>query len=96
MEQTIQANPALTAGQLERVSRTQDLLVDLVRERISRHDPTDPRPAAIVGAALPCLIAAKTTWVVSDKRDRSATCSTTPWEHSSRHRPQPSSSGPQA
>jgi AcrR family transcriptional regulator len=66
MERIIQSKPDLTAGQLERVSRTQAQLVDIVRERIGRHDATDLRAAAIVGAALSCLIAAKTTWVDSN------------------------------
>ena len=64
MERIIQGNPALTAGQLERVG-TQDQLLDVVRDRTGRHDPTDPRPAAIISAALSCLIAAKSTWVDS-------------------------------
>jgi AcrR family transcriptional regulator len=66
MERIIQSKPDLTAGQLERVSRTQAQLVDIVRERIGRHGATDLRAAAIVGAALSCLIAAKTTWVDSN------------------------------
>jgi AcrR family transcriptional regulator len=66
MERIIQSKPDLTAGQLERVSRTQAQLVDIVRERIGQHDSTDLRAAAIVGAALSCLIAAKTTWVDSN------------------------------
>jgi AcrR family transcriptional regulator len=67
MERVIQGNPALTAGQLERVARTQDQLLDVVRDRTGRRDPTDPRAAAIVGAALSCLIAAKSTWVDSNQ-----------------------------
>ncbi len=66
MERIIQSKPDLTAGQLERVSRTQAQLVDIVRERIGQQDSTDLRAAAIVGAALSCLIAAKTTWVDSN------------------------------
>jgi AcrR family transcriptional regulator len=66
MERIIQSKPDLTAGQLERVSRTQAQLVDIVRERIGQHDSTDLRAAAIVAAALSCLIAAKTTWVDSN------------------------------
>jgi AcrR family transcriptional regulator len=67
MERIIQGNPALNAGYLERVSRTQDRLLHLVRERIGQHDPNDPRAAAIVGAALSCLIAAQTTWLASNQ-----------------------------
>ena len=67
MERIIQGNPALTAGQLERVSRTQAQLLDIVRERTGGHGPTDPRAAAIVGAALSCLIAAKSAWVDSNQ-----------------------------
>jgi AcrR family transcriptional regulator len=57
MERIIQGNPALTQGnpaltprQLERVARTQDQLLDVVRARTGRHDPTDPWAAAIVSA----------------------------------------------
>lgn len=67
MERIIQGDPALTAGQLQRVSRTQDQLVGIVHERIGRQDPDDPRAPAIVGAALSCLIGAKTTWIVSNQ-----------------------------
>jgi AcrR family transcriptional regulator len=67
MERIVQADPALTAGQLQRVSQTQDQLVGIVRERIGSEDTDDPRAPAIVGAALSCLIAAKTTWIVSNQ-----------------------------
>jgi hypothetical protein len=57
MERIVHADPALTAGQLQRVSQTQDQLVGIVRERIGSEDTDDPRAPAIVGAALSCLIA---------------------------------------
>ena len=66
MERIIQSKPDRTAGQLERMSQTQAQLLDIVRERIGRHDPTDLQAAAIVGAALSCLIAAKTLCVDSN------------------------------
>lgn len=67
MERIIQDNPALAAGFLERVSRAQGLIADIVRKRIGRQDPTDPRAAAIVGAAYSCFIAAKSTWIASNR-----------------------------
>lgn len=65
MEKVIRGNPALGAGELERISRAQEQLADLVRERTGRQSPADPAPAAIAGAALSCLIAAKTTWITT-------------------------------
>jgi hypothetical protein len=77
-------DPALTAGQLQRVSQTQDQLVGIVRERIGWQDPNDPRALAIVGAALSCLIAAKTTWISNQARPF-GDLSTKPWARSDRH-----------
>jgi AcrR family transcriptional regulator len=68
MEKIINGNPALSAGELERVSRVQEQLTALLRERTGRHSPTDPGPAAITGAALSCLLAAKATWITADQR----------------------------
>ncbi|MCW6009104.1 TetR family transcriptional regulator [Micromonospora sp. CPCC 205371] len=65
MEKIIRGNPALGAGELERISRAQQQLADLVRERTGLHSPADPAPAAIAGAALSCLLAAKTTWIAT-------------------------------
>jgi AcrR family transcriptional regulator len=64
MERIVQSTPTLNAGYLQKVSRMQRLLVDGVRARLTnpQADLSDPRPAAIVGAAFACLIAAQTTW----------------------------------
>ncbi|GAA3073723.1 hypothetical protein GCM10017600_26170 [Streptosporangium carneum] len=66
MERIIRDHPTLTAGHLERVSRMQELLLPTVRERTGRTDPADPRPAAIIGAAFSCLLAAQATWLSSE------------------------------
>jgi AcrR family transcriptional regulator len=68
MEKIISGNTALSAGELERVSRVQEQLAVLLRERTGRHSPTDPGPAAITGAALSCLLAAKATWITAEQR----------------------------
>lgn len=67
-EKIINDNPALKAGELERISRVQDQLADLLRERTGRRSPADPGPAAITGAAFSCLLAAKATWITADPR----------------------------
>ena len=67
MEKIVHDTPALGAGELERISRLQDQLTDLVGRRIGRRSPADPRPAAIAGAALSCLIAAKNIWATGDR-----------------------------
>jgi len=68
MEKVIDGNPALRAGELERVSRVQEEIAVLLRERTGRHSPTDPGPGAITGAAFSCLLAAKATWITADPR----------------------------
>ena len=68
IEKVIEGNPALRAGELERVSRVQEQLAVLLRERTGRHSPTDPGPDAITGAAFSCLLAAKATWISADPR----------------------------
>ncbi|MFE9327542.1 TetR family transcriptional regulator [Nocardia sp. NPDC052278] len=72
MERTIRDNPALTAGELERISRIQRQLTEAVRLRSGRADPLDPEPEAVVGAALSCLIAAKAAWAQPNQRRRFA------------------------
>ncbi|MGI8331662.1 TetR family transcriptional regulator [Actinomadura scrupuli] len=67
MEKVIHANPALGAGELERISRIQDQLAALAGRRLGRDPSTDPRPAALAGAALSCLITAKNIWIVTDQ-----------------------------
>ncbi|MBK4348604.1 TetR family transcriptional regulator [Lacisediminihabitans changchengi] len=71
MERIMQSTPALNAGYLDKLSRMQALLVDGVRQRLGPREADgtgpDPRPAAIVGAAFACLLAARTTWLASDQ-----------------------------
>jgi len=68
IEKILHDNPALRAGELERISRVQERLCVLLRERTGRQSPSDPGPAAITGAALSCLIAAKDIWITADPR----------------------------
>ncbi|MEV7289884.1 TetR family transcriptional regulator [Streptomyces sp. NPDC093252] len=63
----IHAHPALHAGLYERLARLQERWVDIVRERTGDHDRNDPRTPALVGAAVACLAAAKTTWARGDQ-----------------------------
>src|SRR5438552_6314341 len=67
MEKIVRDHPTLNASYLERVSRMQELVHDEARSRTGRPDPADPRPAAIVGAAFSCLIAAWTTWLTTNQ-----------------------------
>ncbi|MBG0566491.1 TetR family transcriptional regulator [Actinoplanes aureus] len=67
MEKVVQDNPALGAGELERISRIQDQLAEFIGRRLDRRSAADPRPAALAGAALSCLIAAKNVWIAGDQ-----------------------------
>jgi len=67
MEKIIHDTPALSAGEWERVSRVQNQLLTMVRDRTGQHDPADPRPATITGAAMACVMAAKTAWITSNQ-----------------------------
>jgi len=69
VERIAHVTHARNAGYLALLSRMRDVLVDGVRARIANPpaDTSDPRPAAIVGAAFACLIAAQTTWLASDQ-----------------------------
>lgn len=64
-EQIINANPALIAGQFERMWRLQEAWLPIVRERTGENDPADPRHAVWIGAAIAAFMAAKTTWIES-------------------------------
>ena len=66
IEKIIYDNPALSAGELERISRVQDDLAELVGVRMGPLAATDPRPTVIAGAALTCVIAAKDVWITTD------------------------------
>jgi AcrR family transcriptional regulator len=67
MEKVIHDNPALSAGELERISRVQSELAALVGARTGRRTATDPRPTVVAGAALACVIAAKDVWITTDR-----------------------------
>jgi AcrR family transcriptional regulator len=67
MEKMIHSTPALSAGEWERVSRLLGQLVAVVRERTGQHDPADPRPATITGAAMASVMATKTAWLATDQ-----------------------------
>jgi AcrR family transcriptional regulator len=67
MEKIVRDHPTLNASYLERVSRMQELVLDEVHARTGPPDPTDPRAAAIVGAAFSCLTAAWSTWLTTDQ-----------------------------
>ncbi|GEM_PF-6321429 len=53
------------------MQRVQDLLIGRVAARFTSRDhvPTDPRPAAIVGAAFACMQAARQAWLASDRSE---------------------------
>ncbi|WP_082498809.1 MULTISPECIES: TetR family transcriptional regulator [unclassified Plantibacter] len=67
IELIIHDNPALSAGELERISRVQGDLAELVGERIGHRPGTDPRATVIAGAALTCVVAAKDLWMTTDR-----------------------------
>ena len=67
MEKVIHDNPALSAGELERISRVQSELAELVGARTGRRAATDPRPMVVAGAALACVVAAKDVWITADR-----------------------------
>ena len=67
IEKIIHEIPALSASELERISRVQGELAELVGARIGLQAFTDPRPAVIAGAALTCVLAAKDVWMTTDR-----------------------------
>ena len=67
MERVIHDNPVLSAGELERISRVQSELAELVGARTGRRAATDPRPMVVAGAALACVVAAKDVWITADR-----------------------------
>ncbi|WP_211304794.1 TetR family transcriptional regulator [Umezawaea tangerina] len=59
--------PSLKARQVEKQARWQNLLVPEVARRLGlADDPADPRPRALVAAALGCLDAAFQAWATTD------------------------------
>jgi AcrR family transcriptional regulator len=59
--------PALAARHQEKLARWDDLLVPEIARRLGSdpRDPTDPRPRALIAAALSCLEAAVAAWIAS-------------------------------
>jgi AcrR family transcriptional regulator len=70
MERIVRGSAPLNARYLEKMQRVQELLVGRVATRLagSETDPSDPRPAAIVGAAFACMQAARTAWLESNQQ----------------------------
>jgi AcrR family transcriptional regulator len=68
MDRIVQSTPQLTARYLEKLQRVQVLLIGRVAGRLGQ-PPSDPRPAAIVGAAFACLQAARASWLGSDQSE---------------------------
>jgi AcrR family transcriptional regulator len=69
MDEIVRSSPQLYARYLEKMQRVQQLLIGRVAGRLNDrgHDPSDPRPAAIVGAAFACMQAARQAWFTSDR-----------------------------
>lgn len=64
----ITATPVLSAYQHEKTATWHELLEPEVARRLGSdpRDPTDPRPAALIAAALGCLDAAVRAWAAGD------------------------------
>jgi AcrR family transcriptional regulator len=69
MDRIVQSTPQLTARYLEKLQRVQILLIGRLAERLGK-PLSDPRPAAIVGAAFACLQAARASWLDSDQSEQ--------------------------
>lgn len=71
MDEIVRSTPQLYARYLEKMQRVQELLIGRVAARLGNRDvePTDPRPAAIVGAAFACMQAARQAWFASDRSE---------------------------
>jgi AcrR family transcriptional regulator len=71
MEAIVRSTPQLTARYLEKMQRVQELLIDRVAVRLGAEQgsPTDPRPAAVVGAAFACMQAARQAYLASDRSE---------------------------
>lgn len=69
MEAIVRTTPQLTARYLEKMQRVQELLTERVRHRLGGEylEPTDPRPASVVGAAFACVQAARLAYLASDR-----------------------------
>jgi AcrR family transcriptional regulator len=71
MDEIVRSTPQLYARYLEKMQRVQELLIGRVAVRLTSRDhvPSDPRPAAIVGAAFACMQAARQAWFASDRSE---------------------------
>jgi AcrR family transcriptional regulator len=71
MDEIVRSTPQLYARYLEKMQRVQQLLIGRVAGRLGARDDdsSDPRPAAIVGAAFACMQAARQAWFASDRTD---------------------------
>ncbi|MDR7187014.1 AcrR family transcriptional regulator [Microbacterium trichothecenolyticum] len=71
MDEIVRSSPQLHARYLEKMQRVQELLIGRVAARLTNGGPTpsDPRPAAIVGAAFACMHAARQAWFASDRSE---------------------------
>lgn len=71
MDEIVRSTPQLYARYLEKMQRVQELLIGRVAVRLAGRssDPSDPRPAAIVGAAFACMQAARQAWFASDREE---------------------------
>jgi len=69
MDEIVRSTPQLYARYLEKMQRVQLLLIGRVAGRLNEHGYalSDPRPAAIVGAAFACMQAARQAWFASDR-----------------------------
>ena len=69
MDEIVRSTPQLYARYLEKMQRVQQLLIGRVVVRLTGrdYDPSDSRPAAIVGAAFACMQAARQAWFASDR-----------------------------
>lgn len=67
MERIVRTTPALYASYLEKLSRMQAGVADIVRRRLAdqpRTDDNGPSASTILGAAIACFTAAQDTWKV--------------------------------
>ncbi|GAA1649886.1 TetR family transcriptional regulator [Microbacterium flavum] len=69
MDEIVRSTPQLHARYLEKMQRVQALLTERVARRLlgEEHTTTDPRPAALVGAAFASMQAARQAWFASDR-----------------------------
>jgi len=69
MDEIVRSTPQLNARYLEKMQRVQELLIGRVAVRLTGRDyvPSNPRPAAIVGAAFACMQSARRAWFASDR-----------------------------